>query len=274
MKGSPSPSTPPLRLFEALAAAVRERRPAALCTVVATKGSPPQTVGARMVVLPEGEPIGTIGGGRVEHTVMTEARSRLARGAAPTLLEIDLADIGMSCGGGMTVFVDILHPRERLIIFGAGHVGRAVAAAGVRVGFHVVVVDDRPEWADPALLPEGVETALRPFAAFLDEDFEPRPDDYAVIVTRGHEHDELVLRRLVEAPLRYLGMMGSKRKVRGVLERLRDEGVDEARIDRVDAPIGLPLGAVTPEELAVSIVGRLVATRRGADVGAMGRGKP
>ena len=272
MKGTPSPSTPPLRLFEALAAAVRDREPVALCTVVATRGSPPQTVGARMVVRPTGEPIGTVGGGRFELTVMEEARARLSDGRPPVLLEIDLGDLGMACGGHMTVFVDVMQPRERLLVFGAGHVGRTVAAAAARVGFHVTVIDDRAEWADPAHLPSGAEIAVTPFLAFLDT-YTPQGDDYAVIVTRGHEHDEAVLRRLVDAPIRYLGMMGSQRKVREMKARLAAEGTAPEHLDRLDAPVGLPIGAVTPEELALSIVGRLVATRRGAALGGLGRGK-
>lgn len=251
-------------VFREAADAVAARRPFALCTVVATRGSAPQQVGARMVVYPDGELVGTVGGGRIEWTVIQEARRLLAESGASSLLDVNLTELGMSCGGHMTVFVDVLLPRERVIIFGAGHVSRALAPAAAALGFHVVVVDDRPEWADPAAFPAGVEVVARPFAEFLDG-FGPGPEDYAVIVTRGHEHDEAVLRRLLSAPLRYLGMMGSRRKVLLIRKRLQDEGAPPDQLDRVDAPIGLEIGAVTPAELAVSICGALVARRRGAD---------
>jgi len=258
----PSPASD--AVFREAADALAARRPFALCTVVATRGSAPQDVGARMVVYATGEPVGTVGGGRIEWTAIQEARRRLAEDGAAGLLDVDLTELGMSCGGQMTVFIDVLRPRERLVVFGAGHVSRALAPAAAALDFHVLVVDDRPEWADPAAFPTGVEVVARPFAAFLDG-FVPDPDDYVVIVTRGHEHDEAVLRRLLSAPVAYLGMMGSRRKVALIRKRLLAEGVAPELLARVDSPIGLSIGAVTPAELAVSICGGLVARRRGVD---------
>lgn len=260
----PSPASD--AVFRAAADALEARRPFALCTVVDTKGSAPQQTGARMVVYPDGSIVGTIGGGRIEWTIIGDARRRLADGATAALVDIDLTELGMSCGGRMIVFVDVLLSHERLLVFGAGHVGRAVAGAASALGFHVVVVDDRPEWADPTAFPPDVEVVAEGFDAWLDR-YDAQADDYAVIVTRGHEHDEAVLRRLVSDPLRYVGMMGSRRKVAGLLKRLRDDGIAEDALTRVDAPIGLPIGAVTPAELAISICAALVARRRGADAG-------
>ena len=267
MSGHPTEAV----LAAALAAA-RARRPVALCTVVATKGSAPQTVGAMIAVPLDGDPVGTVGGGRVEWATIEEARRRLREGEDAGLLDFDLGELGMSCGGGMSVFVDTMVPRERMLIFGAGHVGQALAALAAALDFHVVVVDDRPEWAHRERFPDAGEIAQQPFGEFL-AGYEPGGDDYAVIVTRGHEHDEEVLRALVGRPLRYLGMMGSSRKVAGAKKRLRADGVTDEALARVDAPIGLPIGAVTPAELAVSILGRIVATRRDVDVGALGAGK-
>lgn len=265
-------------VFRAAADALRERRAFALCSVVKTKGSAPQQTGARMVVWPDGTIVGTIGGGRIEWTVIQEAQKRLSEGGRSELLDVDLTELGMSCGGRMSVFLDVLLPRERVLVFGAGHVGRAVAEVAAGLAFHVVVVDDRAEWADPAAFPAGVEVVARPFADFLDEyegtEPQAKSDDYAVVVTRGHQHDEAVLRRLVSGNLRYLGMMGSKRKVAGMMKRLREDGVPEADLAQVDAPIGLAIGAVTPAELAISICGALVARRRSAPpTDEPGRGK-
>jgi xanthine dehydrogenase accessory factor len=256
----PSPASD--AVFREAADALAGRRPFCLCTVVATRGSAPQVIGARMVVYPAGELVGTIGGGQIEWTVIQDARRRLAEGDGAGLLDVDLADLGMTCGGHMTVFVDVLGSRERLIVFGAGHVARALAPAAAALDFHVVVVDDRPEWADPAAFPARVEVVAQPFATYLDA-YVPGPNDYVVVVTRGHEHDEAVLRGLLSAPVAYLGMMGSRRKVGLIRKRLLAEGVAPEVLERVDAPIGLAIGAVTPAELAVSICGGLVARRRG-----------
>lgn len=174
---------------------------------------------------------------------------------------------------GAAVFYDPLLPPERLLVLGGGHVGRAVAAAAHAVGFAVTVADDRAEFLSPERYPEGVETRCGGYAEVVDA-FPFDASTYAVIVTRGHLADLESLRAVLKRPWRYAGMIGSRKKVRLILEQAIADGFDRAKVAAVSAPIGLDIGAETPEELAVSIVGELVAVRRGRpDAGISGRAR-
>ena len=162
----------------------------------------------------------------------------------------------------MEAFVEPLLPPPLLVIAGGGHVGHAVALEAQRVGFDVTLIDDRPEYADAALFPPGIRVecgpvAQRIVACPLDA------DSYVVLVTRGHRHDAEALAACIHRPLAYLGMIGSRRKVALVRKRFLESGLaTEAEFDRVRAPIGLEIGAVTVPEIAVSIVAQLIAVRR------------
>jgi xanthine dehydrogenase accessory factor len=174
---------------------------------------------------------------------------------------------------GAGVFYDPLVPPEKLLVLGGGHVGRAVAAAAHAVGFAVTVADDRAEFLTPDRYPAGVETRCGGYAGVVDA-FPFDASTYAVIVTRGHLADLESLRAVLKRPWRYAGMIGSRKKVRLVLEQALADAFDPAKVAAVCAPIGLDIGAETPEELAVSIVGELVAARRGhRDAGISGRAR-
>ncbi len=171
------------------------------------------------------------------------------------------------------VFYDPLLPPERLLVLGGGHVGRAVAAAADAVGFTVTVADDRAEFLSPERYPAGVETLPSGYTEAVDA-FPWDASAYVVIVTRGHLADLESLRAVLGKPWRYAGMIGSRKKVRLILEQAIADGFDRAKVEAVHAPIGLDIGAETPEELAVSIVGELVAVRRGVpNAGISGRAR-
>lgn len=232
-----------------------------LALVVRTEGSAPQVCGARLILKEDGTLIGTIGGGRFEHVVLDECRRLLEGGGAPRLVEFDLGpDLGMSCGGAMSAYLELLVPRPRLVIFGAGHVGQEVARIASKLEFERWVVDDRPEFASEERFP-GCRRVVQPFAE-VARTFSVRGGDYLLIVTHGHLHDQLLLEALLHGPWAYLGMIGSKTKVRGVLEGLAKRGEPAELLARVHSPVGLPIGSVTPTEIAISILAEMIACRR------------
>lgn len=238
-----------------------------LATVVRTSGSTPRKAAARMLVVGDGRLVGTIGGGRVEKEVVDAARELLAAGdaARARLLRYHLThELAMCCGGEMEVFVEPLIPAPSLIVCGGGHVAHALVPLARRVGFSPVVVEEAEEMATPERFPD---------AARIVDSFDPRDwkelsigaDSYVVIVTRDHAQDQALLEHFVASPLwrelAYLGLIGSRRKIEMFKQRLTARGVDPARFERLHAPIGLDIGAETPEEIAVAIVAELIQAR-------------
>lgn len=290
--------------------------PVAVCTLVRTRGSTPQQPGAVMLVLRDGQTLGTIGGGCVEAEVRSRALKLLLEAPpAPSSelcgrlltfqLDHDLGwDDGLICGGNMEVGVQIvscpkeasafreayaqlgagraarvslivedeqgqiarferdLEPSPSLIIAGAGHVGSALAAIARLSDFDVTVIDDRADMTSPARFP-GARCVTAPIddalaACRLDE------RAYVVIVTRGHRNDGRALAAVIGSAAQYVGLIGSRRKVLAIFDDLRRAGVPREAMERVRAPIGLDIGAVTPAEIAVSIFAEIIATRRNA----------
>ncbi len=251
---------------EALLGLLESGRSAAAATIVKATGSTPRAVGARMLVPEEGETLFTLGGGAFEAEVIADARQAL-RDGAPLLKSYDLADRGrdgegQECGGTVTVFIEPLAAAEKLWIFGGGHVGRALAAASRGLGYDVTVFDDRDDHADPARLP-GARRAVRTDPSYTDNVPAPDARTCCVVVTRSHRTDRAALRTALSGAARWVGMIGSARKRLAVYKELRDEdGVPQALLDAVECPVGLPIGAETPEEIAISILARLVQVRR------------
>ncbi|MBO6934312.1 MAG: XdhC family protein [Deltaproteobacteria bacterium] len=249
-----------LEVTEAMLALLRSGGRGALATVIRTRGSAPQRVGARMLLRPDGSQVGTVGGGAIEQFVL-EALARCLRDGRSRVLERDLGrDHGMCCGGGMEVLVEAIEGEPRLIICGAGHVAMPTAAIARQAGFAVTVVDDREE-----LLTEerfGGCALLRMEPAEAAEALEPTDADWVLIVTHDHHVDEEALAAFGARPHRYVGMIGSKRKVFRILQRLQAKD-RLPPLDGVYAPVGLDLGAVSPAEIGVSVVAELIALRRG-----------
>jgi len=199
----------------------------------------------------------------MEAQAITAAREALSVGA-PRSVEIRLAEVDMECGGTMTVFVEPLALQPRLLLFGAGHVGQEVAALAARIGLAVHVIDDRPEWANRERFPQAAAIVTGDFVAEAQR-LGVRPTDRIVIVTRGHAHDQEVLAACVGQAPAYLGMIGSRRKVATALRTLRDQGVPEAQIAAIRAPIGLDLGGDSPVEIAVSVIAEIIAADHGRE---------
>lgn len=249
-------------LADRLVALLASGRRGALATVIATRGSTPARVGAKLLLDEDGGVTGTVGGGRFEHVILDECREVMAAGVARTVERHLAHDLGMCCGGAMSVFIEPVEAPPELVLFGAGHVAKATAELAARVGFSVSVVDAREAWNDAARFPEAKRVLMDPAEAIAKRAVVLGANSYVVITTHDHGLDEEALRAAAPHPHRYLGMIGSKRKVVRTFQRVLQRDPD-ARLDDVHAPIGLDLGGVTPEEIGLAIVAELVATRRG-----------
>jgi xanthine dehydrogenase accessory factor len=248
-------------LYAQIAALVAEGRPFVLATVIESAGSTPQKPGSKMVVLEDGSLRGTVGGGAIEWQIIEAARELLASSALTRTLETHLThELGMCCGGRMKVFLEKQEAAVRLTLFGAGHVSREVAALAHHVGFRVTVVDARPEWARPERFPD-CEVLLKDPADHARA-LSPTALDYFCITTHDHPLDQAVLEALLPKPGAYLGVIGSRRKAERFRMRLEAAGAPPAQLERIRSPMGVAIGALTPEEIAVSIVAELVQVRR------------
>ncbi len=251
-----------LELYEEMLRLSRLGEPFALATVVANDGSSPRKQGAKMLVRCDGSSIGSVGGGKIEQETIEAARVALADNKIYTLEFVLTEEYGYACGGSMSIFVEPQGRRPLLAMFGAGHVGRAVTALAHSCGFRVVVVDERQDCALPALLP-GADEIICATAADAFGKLRLGPESFAVIATPGHLYDFAAVRGCLATEAGFIGLLGSRRKRETLLKTLEEEGFDAAERARVVTPVGLDIGAQTPEELAVSIVGQLIAVRRG-----------
>jgi xanthine dehydrogenase accessory factor len=253
-------------LFEEIVRMRRSGRRGALATIVHTNGSIPSYESSRMLVRDDGSIAGTIGGGCVEAEVWAAAKEVMQQ-EQPRKMTFNLNneagyDSGLICGGTLEVFVEPILPAPMLYLFGGGHVSTAVARVAHLAGFTIGVVDDRQSFANAERFPMASEIYTTYEEAF--EKLKPGAASYLAIVTRGHKDDMRVLAWAVRTDARYIGMIGSKRKVLSVYRALQKEGFPLEKFDRVHAPVGLDVGALTPEEIAVSIVAELIAVRRNA----------
>ena len=254
-------------MLTAAAEALKRGESAALVTVIRSQGSTPQRAGAKMLVFADGRTVGTIGGGCYENEAIGKARLAIADGKA-ALLHFELNDDfaqenGLICGGRMDVHVDPLLPDPRLYIVGAGHVGYHLARIAGDAGFRLHVVDDREKFANADRFPDA-EIVVESIPDWLHRADIPA-GAFVVVLTRGHQHDLDAMRALAARDLRYLGLIGSRAKVARIYAALLQEGLPVECLERVHAPIGFEIGAVTPAEIAVSILAELIAVRRGAE---------
>ncbi len=244
---------------------VDEEEPGVLSLVVRSVGSAPGKVGAKMVVMPDGSIQGTVGGGVVEARVIADALNALDDGRGPRTVHYKLDELGMSCGGEMSVYLEPIEPPRRVILYGGGHVAAALARVLHILDCRICVVDERVEWANAERFPDAEEIVNRPFAEQLAAN-PPRGRDHVLIVTRGHDQDQLVLEGVLPHQPVYVGMIGSQKKAAKSLDLLRAKDFSEELVGKVRTPVGLEIGAVTPEEIAISIAAELVAIWRNKQV--------
>ncbi len=252
-------------IYEQIVQLRREGRRGAVATIVNVRGSIPSFQTAKMLVRDDGSIVGTIGGGCVEADVWQAARE-VMESEKPRTLKFDLNqdpryDTGLVCGGTLEVFVEPILPPALLYVFGAGHVALSVCKTASSAGFEVIVVDDRSSYATTERFPEAKEVHAMDFDQAMEK-LDPSESSFIVIVTRGHRDDMRILRWAVQTRARYVGMIGSRRKVIEISKALQAVGIPSNLLKRVHSPIGLDIGAVTPEEIGVSITAELIAIRR------------
>ncbi len=254
-------------VFEELVRLRRQGQRCALATIVEAHGSIPSHESARLLVREDGSTLGTVGGGCIEAEVFNTAREVLHTGKSRRL-SFDLSqeaayDNGLICGGQLEVLVEPILPQPRAFIFGAGHISKSLSKIAALAGFATVVVDDRESFANRQRFPEADEVLAGEYEAIFAR-LTVSESSFIVIVTRGHRDDLRVLRWAVATPARYVAMIGSQRKVLSLVRQLEEEGAPRETLERIHAPMGLEIGAVTPEEIAVSTVAEMIAVRRGA----------
>jgi xanthine dehydrogenase accessory factor len=237
----------------------------ALATIVQVRGSIPSFESAKLLVREDGSMVGTIGGGCVEAEVWNAAREVIAtskpRHMSFTLGQDAAYDNGLICGGQLDVFVECIAPQPAVMVFGGGHISKSLAKVLDLAGFRVSVIDNREAYANSERFPEAAEVHAAEY-----EEVYPKlavtESTFIVIVTRGHRDDMRVLRWAITTPARYISMIGSKRKVIAVIRELEKEGLPADAFDRIYAPMGLAIGAISPEEIAISVAAEMIAMRR------------
>jgi xanthine dehydrogenase accessory factor len=255
-------------LFDEIVSLRRKGQKCALATIVDVNGSIPSHESAKMLVREDGSIMGTIGGGCVEAEVWNAAREVMET-EQPRMLKFSLGqkaayDTGLICGGQLQVFVDPIVPRPQVFLFGAGHVSKGISKVAHLAGFSTVIIDDREQYSNRERFPEAEAVYADEYEKVFPQ-LDINSSSYLIIVTRGHRDDMRVLRWAISTPARYVSMIGSKRKVLSVMEELIKEGTPREAFDRLYAPMGLEIGALSPEEIAVSVVAEMIAVRRNAE---------
>jgi xanthine dehydrogenase accessory factor len=252
-------------IYEEIVSLRQAGRRGAVATILNVRGSVPSFETAKMLIRDDGSIVGTVGGGCVEAEVWQAARE-VMESEKPRTLTFNLNqnpkyDTGLVCGGTLDIFIEPVLPPALLYVFGAGHVAHSLYSTARTAGFDVTVIDDRENYANRERFPQAKQVVCEAFDEAMSK-ISPTETSYIVIVTRGHRDDMRVLRWAVQTQARYIGMIGSKRKTITIFRELIKEGLQEQLFDRVHAPVGFDIGAITPEEIAVAITAELIAARR------------
>ncbi len=252
-------------VYQRLTEIKNQRTQAALAIVVRTEGSTPRKAGAKMIIMGDGSIHGTLGGGGLEQKVIEESLQALKEGK-PKLTTLTLGgDLDMMCGGEMEIYIEPVTQPDKLIIFGAGHITKALAPLIQSLGFCVTVVDDNPKVLGEGGLPDSGEVVSEHMESYAKR-LAPDPNTYIVILTRGYSRDKAVLEQTISKDFRYVGMVGSAKKIETIKKDLISKGVGEEHFSKLCAPIGLDIGAETPGEIALSIAAEMISVKKGKGV--------
>jgi len=251
-------------LYEEMVRLGKANKSFAVATIIESKGSTPRR-SAKMLVRSDLSIEGTIGGGPLELAVIKEASEAL-KASANRQIKFELNSktpgaVNMLCGGILSVFIEVQAEKPQLLLVGAGHVGKAVARLAARIGYHIIAADDREGFANKETLPEAAEFFIESDIAEAVRKAPITKNTYVTIFTE--DVDDLALKAVLERDAAYVGMIGSRRKAKLIKEKLLGLGVSEAKLAQVRSPIGLDLGAETPDEIAVSIISEIMAFRAG-----------
>jgi len=251
-----------IEVFEKLAKSIKNGIPVALVSVLDHEGSTPGKQGSIMAVLKSGETCGTVGGGSLEFAVVTQAIKCIVDSVSREF-SYDLSEggtVGMTCGGSVRVYIKVFDQSQKIIIVGGGHVGLQLYRQALMQSFSVVVVDDRAEFANVERFPDAAEVLVGDVAEVLSA-MKIDENCYIAIATRSHECDESALRASVGRGAAYVGMIGSRKKVSGIMKRIKDSGVGEDVLETVFAPMGLAIATIKPEEIALSIISEILLVK-------------
>ncbi len=248
-------------LFSKMAELYERGKPFAQVIIIRAQGSTPRKTGTKMVIT-EDETFGSLGGGIVEAEIVSVAREALKKRESTLYRRArrdEQKEDGMICGGEMDVYIDVVRPKARLLIFGGGYVGREVAKLALNLGFNVLLFDDRDLRED---LPDEIKFVRGDMVEAV-ESIDFGKEDYILITTRSHHLDQKILSKVIRFDVSYIGMVASKRKWKTIRDNLISEGFSENALNKVRAPVGLEIGAETPEEIAVSVLAEIIACRKG-----------
>jgi xanthine dehydrogenase accessory factor len=253
-----------MAIFQELANLLNRGEPAAIAVIIRIEGSTPRKTGARMLVRGDGTTLGTIGGGRPEAETI-QAALQCLKTRSMQMLSFDLntlkdPDMDLRCGGSVMILVEPVIPPDQCVIFGGGHVGFAIYSILSMVDFSITVVDDRKMYASKKRFPKAHKVICAPYKKSFER-LSPGKNTYIVICTRAHGHDGDCLRWALNGSAEYVGMLGSRKKVEYLRKKMREEGIKPSRLRRLHSPIGLDIGAVTPEEIAVSAAAEIIQVR-------------
>ena len=251
-------------IYNEIQAALKQGQRVAVATVVKTIGAAPCGVGTKMLACADGSTSGSFSGAKVDAQVVQASMQALRDGQSQLIhVHLDADQAVGSCGATLELFIETLHPEPRLIIAGAGYVAQALSKLAINLDFRIVVIDDRRDLADPHVFSDKVQLTFGDIPQTIRE-IEPDEGSWIVVVTRGHHLDKDALRAALETRARYVGMIGSPGKIKNIFRDLLKEGVARERIEQVHSPIGLDLGAETPDEIALSIAAEMVMLRNNA----------
>ena len=253
-------------LYEEVVRLRRLGEPAAMATIIRRTGSTPRKDAAKMLIRQDGTSMGSIGGGCVEAQVWETAFEVIKTSRAQILeyqmTDDDLEEDGLVCGGQVEIFVEPILTRPQLVVLGAGHVGQAIAQIAARIDFRVTVIDDRDKFVSEERFPTAERRMVQPYDQSLDHLSLPA-DSFILIVTRGHRHDQQALETALNQQVAYTGLIGSRRKIKLLVDHLLEQGYPPEHFRNLYAPIGLEIGSETPREIAVSVAAELIALRKG-----------
>ncbi|MGW8181295.1 MAG: XdhC family protein [bacterium] len=240
-------------------------RQGALATIIKHIGSTPRKDNAKMLIREDGSTLGSVGGGCVEAEIWSKSKEVIHSGRASlvsyTMTDEDAENDGLVCGGTVEIFIEPILSDPQLIIMGAGHLGQAIARLAGPLGFTVTVLDDRDSYASSARFPEADQLIVDSFEQGLDQ-LSIRKNSFILVVTRGHSHDQIATEKAIQTAARYVGLVGSRRKIKIIVEQLLQKGLPPESFRRLYAPIGLDIGSETPDEIAISVMAELIALRK------------